>query len=253
MEVLKKSFDNGKIIKDGINVALIGRPNVGKSSLLNAILKEERAIVTDIEGTTRDIIEESITVSGIPINIIDTAGIRKSNNKIEEIGIKKSREIAQRADLIMLLLDSTRTINKEEQEIIELIKNKKSIIILNKIDLNKININKKELEKNSKVIEISAKEGIGIEKIYKEIERLFNLNEINTDNSIVVTNIRHKTLLDEALKECCEALKTIKENMPIDIISISVKNIMQKLGEITGEEISSDIIKEIFSRFCLGK
>ena len=256
LKLLQNSFENGKIIKDGIRMAIIGKPNAGKSSLLNAILNEERAIVTDIEGTTRDTIEEYVVINGIPINVIDTAGIRnKTDDKIEEIGIKKAKKIAQNADLVIYITDVTKKIDNEELNIIEEIKAKKTIIVLNKMDLKSTDI--KGIEKikkyNVPIIEISALKKEGIDKIYKEISRIFNLGEIEIDNSLTVINERHNEIIINAIKNAEEGLKTIDENMPVDITTISVKNILEELGRIIGETVSEDIINEIFKKFCLGK
>lgn len=253
---LKNSFENGKIIKNGIKIALLGKPNAGKSSLLNAILKEERAIVTDIEGTTRDTIEESITVSGIPIHIIDTAGIRNAKNEVEKIGIEKSRKMAEEAELVIAILDASKVLNDEDIEILELLKNKKGIVVLNKIDLGNIKVSKeaiKNIAGEKEIIEISAKENIGIDNIYETITKMFELNEINIDNDAIITNIRHKDIINNAISGTEKALEATKEKMPIDIIGIYIKDIMEDLGKITGESVSDEIIKEIFSKFCLGK
>lgn len=256
LEKLLNSFNNGKIIKDGIKVTLIGKPNAGKSSLLNSILKEERAIVTDIEGTTRDTIEESITVAGIPIHIIDTAGIRNSNNEVEKIGIEKSKKMAEEADLAIAIFDVSRPFCQEDEEIIELLKEKKSIILLNKIDIeadNKIREIIKEKIGSADFIEISAKENIGIEKIYDKISKSFELNEINLNNDAIITNIRHKDIISKALKSTKNAIDAMTEDLPIDIVGVYIKEIMEELGKIIGESVSDEIIKEIFSKFCLGK
>lgn len=252
---LEKSFDNGKLIKDGIKTAIIGKPNAGKSSLLNAILKEDRAIVTEYEGTTRDTIEEFVTMNGIPLKLIDTAGIRQAKDEVEKIGIAKSREIAKEADLIIAIFDSTKELTSEDIEILELIKNKKSIIILNKIDLESIlQENDTRLQEASKhIIKISALNYIGIEKLQEEITELFNLNEINLDNEVVITNIRHKNLITKAIENVKKTKETVENEMPLDIIAIFIKDILEDLGNITGEIVSEDIINEIFSKFCLGK
>ena len=252
---LEKSFDNGKIIKEGIKTVIIGKPNAGKSSLLNAFLKEERAIVTEYEGTTRDTIEEFITIDGIPLKLIDTAGIRNAKDEVEKIGIAKSREIAKQADLVIAIFDSSKDLDKQDEEILEIAKNKKSIIILNKIDLNSaIDEEDKRLkDTNSKIIKISALNNIGIEGLQKEIVKLFNLNEINLDNEVVITNIRHKNLISKAIENVKKAKETTNDKMPLDIIAIFIKNILEDLGEITGEIVTDDIIDEIFAKFCLGK
>ena len=253
---LQKSFQTGKIIKEGIKVALIGKPNAGKSSLLNAILKEERAIVTDIEGTTRDTIEESVKIAGIPIHIIDTAGIRNATNEVEKIGIEKSKKMIEMADLIIAIFDITNDVEQEDKEILKLIKDKKAIIVLNKIDLsNEVKENEifKKYKNESEIIKLSAKEYVGMESLYKKIEEMFQLEEIKLDNQEIITNIRHKNIIDNALNNILEAKKVILENMPIDIIAINIKEAMEELAKITGENISDDIIKEIFAKFCLGK
>ncbi len=256
LDKLFKSFDNGKIIKNGIKVAIIGKPNAGKSSLLNSILKEERAIVTDIEGTTRDTIEESVTVSGIPIHVIDTAGIRDANNEVEKIGIEKSKKMAEEADLIIAIFDVSRELDNEDEEILQLLKDKTSIIVFNKIDLNTVKINKRLIESilgDTEIVEISAKENIGIEKIYEQIEKKFELNEINFSNEAIVTNIRHKNIIGKALESTKKAMEIMENDLPIDVIGIYIKEIMEELGKITGESVSDEIIKEIFAKFCLGK
>ena len=255
LKKLENSFDNGKIIKEGIKTAIIGRPNAGKSSLLNAILKEERAIVTEYEGTTRDTIEEFVTINGIPLKLIDTAGIRNAKDEVEKIGIEKSREIAKEADLIIAIIDSSKELNEEDLEILEIMKDKKAILILNKMDLEpKIDKTDARLvETKAKIIQISALNKEGIEDLYDEITKMFNLSEINLDNEVIVTNIRHKNLISNAIQNVEKAKNTIKEKMPLDIVAIFIKNILEDLGNITGEIVTEDIINEIFSKFCLGK
>lgn len=252
---LEKSFDNGKIIKEGIKTAIIGKPNAGKSSLLNAILKEDRAIVTEYAGTTRDTIEEFVTINGIPLKLIDTAGIRKAKDEVEKIGIAKSREIAKEADLVIAIFDVTCELTPEDLEILELIKDRKSIIILNKMDLEAVlKEDDPRIQKASNhIIKISALNYRGIDKLYEEITNLFQLNEINLDNEIVITNIRHKNLISKAIKNVKKTKETVENKMPLDIIAIFIKDILEDLGNITGEVVSEDIINEIFSKFCLGK
>ena len=252
---LEKSFDSGKIIKEGIKTAIIGKPNAGKSSLLNAILKEDRAIVTEIEGTTRDTIEEFVNINGVPLKLIDTAGIRDAKDEVEKIGISKSREIAKEADLVIAIFDSSKELSKEDMEILEIAKNKKSIIILNKMDLEtKVDENNEKIkDANSKVIKMSALKKEGIEELYNEISNLFSLNEINLDNEVLITNIRHKDLISKAIKDVKKAKETLDKKMPLDIIAIFMKDILEDLAEITGEDVTEDIIDEIFSKFCLGK
>ena len=250
---LEKSFDNGKIIKNGIKVAIIGKPNAGKSSLLNSMLKEERAIVTEYEGTTRDTIEEFLEIDGIPIRIIDTAGIRNAKDEVEKIGIKKAKEVAETADLIIAIFDITKKLDEEDKKILDIIGNKKSIIVLNKIDLvDKVNI-PEEILKYENIIEMSALNKQGIEEMYNKIAELFKFNVIEEDNSFIITNIRHKELIKKANKNIEDAINTLKNNLPIDIISINIKDALENLGNITGENVSENIINEIFKKFCLGK
>ena len=255
LKKLENSFDNGKIIKEGIKTAIVGKPNAGKSSLLNAILKEDRAIVTEIEGTTRDTIEEFVTINGIPLKLVDTAGIRKAKDEVEKIGISKSREIAKEADLIIAIFDSSKDLTDEDMEILNLIKGKKVIILLNKIDLNsKIDENDSRLLAVSQdIIKVSALNNLGIDKLYEKITNLFNLDQINLDNEVLITNLRQKNLITKAIEHIQETKNTMSNNMPLDIVAISIKEILEDLGSITGDEVSEDIIDEIFSKFCLGK
>ena len=252
---LEKSFDNGKILKDGVKTAIIGKPNAGKSSLLNCILNEERAIVTEIEGTTRDTIEEFVTVEGVPLKLIDTAGIREAKDEVEKIGITKSKEIAKDADLIIAIFDSSKDLTDEDKEILDIIKNKTAIVVLNKMDLlNKIDENMAEIKNVSKyIVKMSTLEQKGIDDLYKSIGNLFSMEEISLDNTTVITNIRHKNLISKALNSCREAKKSMELGMPLDVIAIFLKEILENLGEITGETVTDDIIDEIFSKFCLGK
>jgi tRNA modification GTPase len=260
LEVLLMSFENGKIIKNGISTAIIGSPNSGKSSLLNAMLKEDRAIVTEIAGTTRDSIEETITIEGIPFKIIDTAGIRDSNNEVEKIGIERAKRIANDSDAIIAMFDISRELNKEEKEILEFIQNRKAIIILNKTDLQ---IEETYIDESAlsiygdsnklHIIKMSVLNKEGLEELYGTLVEMFNLNEIDLDNEVIITNTRHKTLIEEANKNTCESIQAILSNMPIDIVAINIKDIVESLGKITGENVSEDIIMEIFSKFCLGK
>lgn len=255
LERLERSFDNGKVIKEGIKTAIIGKPNAGKSSLLNAILKEDRAIVTEYEGTTRDTIEEFVNINGIPLKLIDTAGIRETKDEVEKIGIAKSRETANTADLIIAIFDASKEIDEEDLEVIDFIKNKKAIVILNKMDLKaRIDENNENLKKLSgNIIKMSALKNIGIDKLYEKITEMFNLNEINLDNENVITNVRQKNLITKAIENVKKAKETIEQKMPIDIVAIFIKDILEDLGKITGEVVTEDIIEEIFANFCLGK
>ena len=255
LENLEKSFDNGKLIKEGIKTAIIGKPNAGKSSLLNAILKEDRAIVTEYEGTTRDTIEEFVTIEGIPLKLIDTAGIREAKDEVEKIGIKKSKEIAEEADLVIAIFDSSKELSREDEEILKIIKNKKAIILLNKSDLNsELNDDDKKFTSvTQNIIKISALKGEGLENLYKLISKMYNLEEINLDNDAIISNLRQKNLITKAIENLKKTRKTLEKNMPIDIIEIYMKEILENLGSITGEVVTDDIINEIFSKFCLGK
>ena len=204
---------------------------------------------------TRDTIEEFVNINGIPLNLIDTAGIRNTTNEVEQIGVKKSKKIAQDADLIIAIFDATKDLSKEDMEILDIIKDKKIIIVLNKIDLPcKIDENNEYLKSiTNNIVKISALNNIGIEEIYNKITKMFNLNEINLDNEIVITNLRHKNLIHKAMENVEKAKQSLNENMPSDIVAIFIKDILESLGEITGEEVTENIINEIFSRFCLGK
>ena len=247
-EIIKKSEDS-KVIKEGIRVGIIGRPNVGKSSLLNSLLEEEKAIVTDVPGTTRDIVEGSLIVSGIPLNIIDTAGIRKTEDTVEKIGVEKSLKIIDTSDLLICILNNNEEITEEEKEILEKTKNKKRIIVVNKIDL-KTKLNKKLLDS---YIEISVKENIGIDKIKDEIKRLFNIGEISTNDMTYLSNARSIALLKKSLNNINDAINEINNNNPIDIVELSLKESWNNLGEVIGETYTDELLDELFSRFCLGK
>ena len=253
---LEKSFDEGKLLKEGVKTAIIGRPNAGKSSLLNAILREDRAIVTEFEGTTRDTIEEFVNIAGIPLKLIDTAGIRENaNDEIEKIGIAKSKEIAKNADLVIAIFDSSKEFTEEDKEILEIIENKKAIIILNKIDLEaKIDENNPLLKEFSgNIIKISALNQTGLDDLYKKIENMFANNDINVDNDCIITNVRQKDLVSKAIEDVNKTKETLENGLPLDIISIFIKDILEDLSKITGEVVSDEIIDEIFSKFCLGK
>lgn len=252
---LEKSFDNGKLIKEGIKTAIIGKPNAGKSSLLNAVLKEDRAIVTEIEGTTRDTIEEFVNIEGIPLKLIDTAGIRDARDEVEKIGILKSKEIANEADLIIAIFDSSKKLTEEDYQILDIIKDKKCIILLNKCDLNSILTEKDKefLGLENTIIKISVLEGIGLDLLYDKISRMFSLDEINLDNNVIITNIRHKNLISKAIENVKKAKNSVEQCVPVDIIAIFIKDILDNLGNITGDVVTDDIINEIFSKFCLGK
>ena len=252
---LKNSFENGKILKEGIKTAIIGKPNVGKSSLLNLILGENRAIVSDIEGTTRDTIEEYINIKGIPLKIVDTAGIRKTNDEVEKIGVERSINNISDAELIIALFDDSRAFDDQDQKILDLIEGKKTIILINKIDLGKNLIKENEKLKKFKnnIIEFSTINETGLDKLYNQIEELFKLNELDCENTEIITNNRHKQQILYALEDVAKGRESLETHMPVDITAICLKDILERLAEITGENVSEDIINEIFKKFCLGK
>ena len=243
------------MLKEGVKTAIIGKPNAGKSSLLNAILDEDRAIVTEIEGTTRDTIEEFVTISGVPLKLIDTAGIREAKDEVEKIGIRKSKDIAKEADLIIAIFDATKNFSNEDIEILNIARNKKTIIVLNKCDLKTVideyNVELEDFKGD--IIKISALYQNGLEDLYKKIGEKFDFNEISVDNDIIITNVRQKNLIHEALESVLKAKNTLNDKQPLDIIAIFLKEILERLGDITGDSVTEDIIDEIFSRFCLGK
>lgn len=252
---LSNSFQDGKILKEGVKTIILGKPNAGKSSLLNTILKEERAIVSEYAGTTRDTIEEFVNIKGVPLKLIDTAGIRKTEDKIEEIGVKRALKLSEEADLIIAIFDASKELDGEDYEILNIIKDKKSIVLLNKIDIDDINLNENSKLKNASenILKISAKNGEGIEKLYELISNMFGKKEISMNDGIIITNIRHKNQIDKAITSVDEALLSSEQGLPIDIVSIPIKQILYDLSVITGEDVSEDIINEIFSKFCLGK
>ena len=252
---LSDSFKNGKILKEGVKTIILGKPNAGKSSLLNSILNEERAIVSEFAGTTRDTIEEFINVEGISLKLIDTAGIRKTDDKIEEIGVKRALKLSEDADLIIAIFDGSKDLDEEDLKILNIIKNKKSIILLNKKDIGDCKLENNENIKNASnnIIKISAKTGEGVEDIYKKIFELFKTNEIQMNDGVIITNIRHKNQIDKAIQSVEKAIESNNSGLPIDIVSIPIKQVLSDLSAITGEDVSEDIINEIFSKFCLGK
>lgn len=251
IENLLGTASEGKILRDGLNMVIIGKPNVGKSSLLNALLMEKRAIVTDIPGTTRDVIEEYISLDGIPIKITDTAGIRDTEDVVEKIGVQRSKEKINHADLVVLMLDLSRPLEEEDKEIIDFISDKNYIVIFNKVDLER----KLTLENNIKLensIEISAVVGTGIEALKQKIKDMFFKGEVNAE-SVMITNTRHKEALYRAKEGCETALQQVQSGAYLDLVSIYVTSALKALGEITGSEIQEDLVNKIFSSFCVGK
>ena len=251
LEKLVKESEKGTLLNNGINVGIVGKPNVGKSSLLNLLINEEKAIVTDIEGTTRDIVEGNITINGVTLNLIDTAGIRETNNVVEKLGVEKSKDIINKSDLIIALFDISIPFTLEDEAILSSIKAKKSIIILNKTDLpTKIDLNKFT---SYNVIKTSVKEDIGKDELLNMIKELFSLNEIETGDFTYLSNARQISLIKEALKLCLEIKYQNEQNTPVDLIQIDLQNLWEKLGEITGDAYKDELLDEIFSKFCLGK
>lgn len=251
---LKKIVDEsekGSIIKNGINIGIVGKPNVGKSSLLNRLINEDKAIVTDVEGTTRDIVEGKIVINGIEINLIDTAGIRQTSNVVEKIGVEKSKSILETSDLLLAIFDGSKPLTKDDLDILKEIENKKSIIIINKEDL-PMQIEKEKISRY-KTLQISIKENKGINDIIEEIKSLFNLNELETQDFTYLSNARQINLIKNCLSLSEEINKQNEKNTPVDLIQIDIQRLWEKLGELTGESYKDELLDEIFSKFCLGK
>ena len=251
---LVKNAENGRIMHDGINTVILGKTNAGKSSLLNALAKEERAIVTDIEGTTRDVLEEQINIGGITLNLIDTAGIRKTEDIVENIGVEEAKKIALNADLIIYVVDGSRPLDNNDTEIMELIKEKKVIVLLNKSDIGQI-VSKNDLNCLScyDIISISAKEETGLDKLEDSIKNLFFTGNITSNEEIYITNARHKSLLKEALNSLKLVSEGIDNGVSEDFLTIDLMNGYEKLGLIIGEAVEDDLADQIFSKFCMGK
>lgn len=254
MKELLNSSNQGKILRDGINVSIIGKPNVGKSSLLNRILKQERAIVTDIAGTTRDLINEDVELKGIRLNINDTAGIRETEDVVEKIGVEKSIEASETADLNLVIFDISRSFDEEDEKIIEIANRKKSVGILNKIDLEKVlNISDLKEKINFPLLEISALENKGIDKLEDTITNMFFDGKIEIENKALITNVRHQNNLRCAFEFLQSFLNDVKNFVPIDCCEVDLKRAYESLGEIIGENISESVLDNIFSNFCIGK
>ena len=251
IEKLEATFESGKVLREGVNTAIIGKPNVGKSSLLNALLKENRAIVTEIAGTTRDTIEEYVTIKGIPLKLIDTAGIRDTSDIVENIGIEKSKKAIDEAELVLLILDATSDLTAEDRALLELIKDKKHIVLINKIDAGS-KVSEADLGDDN-IIRISIKNGEGLDLLESKIENMFELCALDSENDVVLTNSRHQALILKAKEGIINALNSAKNGLPLDMLSIDISEAIQKLGEITGETVSEEVISGIFAKFCLGK
>ena len=251
---LLKTSDNGRILKEGINTVIIGKPNAGKSSLLNVLVGTDRAIVTDIAGTTRDVLEEQINIGGITLNLVDTAGIRSTEDVVEKIGVKKAMEHADEADLIIYVVDSSVALDDNDYDIINFIKDKKAVILLNKSDLaSKVSADdiKKLVDKT--VISVSAKESLGIDELSDTIKEMFFDEEVSFNDEIYITNIRHKKLLSDAKESLKLVMNSIDDDMPEDFYSIDLMSAYESLGLIIGESVEDDLMDEIFSKFCMGK
>lgn len=254
IEKLLSTSDNGKILKEGISTVIVGKPNAGKSSLLNTLLGEERAIVTDIAGTTRDVLEEQINLNGIILNIIDTAGIRDTEDIVEKIGVDKAKKYVKDADLIIYVVDSSTPLDENDFEIMELLRDKTAVVLMNKSDLQPVTTAeevKSHLDKT--VISISAKEQVGIDTLEETIKELFFHGEVTFNDEVYITNIRHKTALQEALNSLHLVVQSIRDGMPEDFYSIDLMNAYEELGSIVGEAVEDDLVNEIFSKFCTGK
>ena len=255
---IKKLYDtaeSGKILRDGLKTVIVGKPNVGKSSLLNSILGENRAIVTDIAGTTRDVIEEFVNIKGIPLKIVDTAGIRETEDVVEKIGVEKSRESFSTADLVIMVLDASRKLSEEDMEILESLKNKKTIVLLNKMDLEpQIELEKIEEFVNSEdIIKISALKHQGIEELQDKIEAMVYHGSVKNSSNLMITNSRHKDALFKAYESINDAISAIEQRMPYDFIEVDFKNIWDYLGYINGDTVREDLLDTIFANFCIGK
>ena len=280
---LYETADNGKMLKEGINTVILGKPNAGKSSLLNLLVGQERAIVTDIAGTTRDMIEESIRLSGIGLNIIDTAGIRHTNDRVEMIGVEKAKEVAVDADLIIYVVDSSVPLDKNDRDIMNLIKGKKVIVLLNKSDLeavvneniiisnlhksvdlfdndeysdfnnNVYNVKFNKIDDNIRIIKTSTKENFGVEELEEIIKDMFLKGELKMNDEVMLTNLRQRDAVKDALDSLLMVKRSLEDNMPEDFLSIDLMGAYSSLGYVIGEEIGEDVVNEIFSKFCMGK
>ena len=254
IERLLDSSDNGRILKEGINTVILGKPNAGKSSLLNVLVGEERAIVTDIAGTTRDVLEEQINLHGISLNIMDTAGIRNTDDIVEKIGVIKAKEYANKADFIIYVIDSSTALDESDFEIMEILKDKKAVVLLNKSDLDVVT-SREAVEKHldKAIIPISAKELTGIAELEEKIKEMFFHGEVSFNDEVYITNIRQKNSLQDALDSLNLVVQSIEDDMPEDFYSIDLMSAYESLGKMIGEAVEDDLVNEIFSKFCMGK
>lgn len=254
LESMVRSADNGKIVTEGIKTVILGKPNAGKSSLMNVLVGEERAIVTDIAGTTRDILEEQIRLHGITLNVIDTAGIRETEDIVEQIGVSRARQMADQADLIIYVVDGSRPLDENDDLIMNLIRDRKAVVLLNKTDLKTV-ISEKELSEKTglDVIAVSAREETGIDQLENKIKEMFYEGDLDFNDEVMITNVRHKTALSGALESLKMVKQSIENQMPEDFLTIDLMDAYEKLGAIIGEAVEDDLVNEIFSRFCTGK
>ena len=252
---LLSSANQGKIIRDGISTVILGKPNVGKSSLLNFLLEEERAIVTDIAGTTRDTVEEMINIGGVPVRLADTAGIRSTEDLVEKIGVEKSKQYAKNADLVLLVIDTSTPLSAEDREILSWVDREKVLVLLNKIDLG-TDFDTTELDQmfpKENQISISAKEGTGIDALSERLKEMFLGGEVESSEEVRINQVRHQTALQQAKESMEKALHTVEIRMPVDFVSMDLMEAYEHYGEITGDSVDEALIDRIFSEFCLGK
>ncbi|MEW6063708.1 MAG: tRNA uridine-5-carboxymethylaminomethyl(34) synthesis GTPase MnmE [Bacillota bacterium] len=256
IEQLLESADTGKVYREGLRTVIVGKPNVGKSSLLNALLREQRAIVTDIPGTTRDVIEEVLNIKGVPLKIIDTAGLRETQDLVEKLGVERSRQLLNQADLVLLVLDASTGLSEDDLNVINLIKDKKVLVLINKVDIadNAIETDQlKQLIGYSDVLEISAQKDIGLDRLEQSILDLVFQGKITAADNVLVSNSRHKHALERAKQHLLEAGRGMQQSVPPDLVSIDLKSAWEILGEITGNTVTEDLIDRIFADFCIGK
>lgn len=255
-ENLIKTADDGKLLKEGIKTVILGKPNAGKSSLLNILVGEEKAIVTDVAGTTRDVLEENIRLQGISLRIIDTAGIRSTSDTVEQIGVERAKKSAAEADLILYVVDSSVPLDESDDEIMELIQNKKCILLLNKTDLSSV-VNENDLKERAgegiTIIRTSTRENTGIQEFEQVLKRMFFSGELKFNEEVIITSMRHKEALQETRESLIQVKKSLEDGMPEDFYSIDLMSAYSSLGRILGKEVEDDLVNEIFSKFCMGK